>query len=324
MKIFFLQFVAAAVVLLLAAAVQAQTYPSKPVRIVVPYPPGGPTDVVARGVAQRLADAWGHPVLVDNRAGAGSTMGAEVVAKANADGYTLLFSDLSTFVLNPFLYSRLSYDPFKDFAPITMVCRLSWVLAVANDVPVKSLRELLDYAKANPGKLTYASTGNGTSAHVAMEDFKKRAGIDILHVPYKGGAPAVADLLGGRVSMFMVNYSVFEPHEKAGRLKVLAAATARRFAVRPDLPTIAEAGVPGFAVNAWFGMAAPAAAPVAILEKVQRDVAKIVGNADFQERFLRPQAFEAGGNSRAEFAAMLKTEAAQWKRLVASTGAKLD
>lgn len=305
-------------------AVYAQTYPDRPVRIIVPYPPGGGTDTVARSIAQRLSDAWRQPVVVENRPGAGTTIGAEGVAKSPGDGYTLLFSDTATFVINPFLYSRMSYDPFKDFAPITVVCHLTPVLAVANAVPAANFKELLAYAKANPGRLSYASPGNGSYTHVAMEEFKKLAGVEILHVPYKGTTPAMADLLSGRVSMYMVTYSVFESHEKAGKLKVVAAATDKRFSLRPDLPTVAESGVPGYSVNVWFALAAPAATPAAILDKIHADAVRIIRSPEFRDKVLKPQALEPGGNSREDFAGMLKKESERWGRLVRATGAKLD
>ncbi len=314
----------AAIIMLCPIAAQAQDYPDRTVKIVVPYPAGGGTDTVARSIAQRLSDAWRQPVVVENRPGAGTTIGAEAVAKATADGYTLLFSDTATFVINPYLYSRMTYDPFKDFAPITIVCHLVPVLAVANAIPAKTIEELLAYAKANPGKLSYASPGNGSYTHVAMEDFKKLAGADILHVPYKGTAQAMTDLLAGRVSMYMVTYSVFEAQEKAGKLKVVAAATEKRFGLRPDLPTIAESGVPGYSVNVWFALAAPAAVPAAILDKIHGDVVKILQDAEFREKVLKSQALEAGGNSRQDFAALLRKEGAHWARLVKATGAKLD
>ncbi|OGA77339.1 MAG: hypothetical protein A3G81_09495 [Betaproteobacteria bacterium RIFCSPLOWO2_12_FULL_65_14] len=302
----------------------AQAYPAKPVKMIVPYPPGGGTDSVARNIAQRLSDAWHQPVVVENRPGAGTTIGAEAVAKSPADGYTLLFSDTATFLINPYLYSKLSYDPLKDFAPITIATRLAPVLAVANAVPVKNMRELLAYAKSNPGKLTYASPGNGSYPHIAMEALKKQAGLDLIHVPYKGSSPAMADLLAGRVSMYMVTYSVFDKLEQAGKLKVVASATPKRLSVRPDLPTISESGVPGYTVNVWFGMAAPAGTPDAILDKVHADVVRILRSDEFEEKVLKPQALERGGMSRAEFLDELKQESVRWGELVRNSGAKLD
>ena len=318
------RFVVAAASIIAVSYAYAQQYPIKPVRMIVPFPPGGGVDAVARSIAQRLSDAWRQPVIVENRPGAGSTIGAEAVAKSAGDGYTFLFSDSATFVINPHLYAKLSYDPFKDFTPITVVCRLAVVLAIANSVPVESMLELLAYAKANPGKLTYASPGSGSYTHVAMELLKKQAGVDIVHVPYKGSSPAVTDLLSGNVSMYMINYSVFDRLDRAGKLKLIATATPTRLTVRPELPTISESGVPGYSVNVWYGMAAPATTPAPILDKVHADVVRILQDVEFSEKVFKPIAAEAGGNSSAEFAAELKKEFVRWAELVRISGAKLD
>jgi len=314
----------AAAFIIAVPCTHAQPYPIRPVRMIVPFPPGGGVDAVARSVAQRLSEAWRQPVIVENRSGAGSTIGAEAVAKSAGDGYTLLFSDSATFVINPHLYSKLPYDPFNDFAPITIVCRLAVVLAIANSVPVRTMTELLAHARANPGKLTYASPGNGSYTHVAMELLKKRARVDIVHVPYKGSSPAVTDLLSGNVSMYMINYSVFDSLDRAGKLKLIATATPTRLSVRPELPTISESGVPGYSVSVWYGMAAPATTPAPILDKVHADVVKILQNVEFSEKLFKPIAAEAGGNSRLEFAADLRQESARWAELVKTSGAKLD
>jgi len=314
----------AAAFIIAVPCTHAQPYPIKPVRMIVPFPPGGGVDAVARSVAQRLSEAWRQPVIVENRPGAGSTIGAEAVAKSAGDGYTLLFSDSATFVINPHLYSKLPYDPFNDFAPITVVCRLAVVLAIANPVPVKTMTELLAHARANPGKLTYASPGSGSYTHVAMELLKKQAGVDIVHVPYKGSSPAVTDLLSGNVSMYMINYSVFDRLDRAGKLKLIATATPTRLSVRPELPTISESGVPGYSVSVWYGMAAPATTPAPILDKVHTDVVKILQDVEFREKVFKPIAAEAGGNSRSEFATDLRHESARWAELVKTSGAKLD
>jgi len=322
MRLFYV--LVAAAFIIAVPCTHAQPYPIRPVRMIVPFPPGGGVDAVARSVAQRLSEAWRQPVIVENRSGAGSTIGAEAVAKSAGDGYTLLFSDSATFVINPHLYSKLSYDPFNDFAPITVVCRLAVVLAIANSVPVKTMTELLAHAKANPGKLTYASPGSGSYTHVAMELLKKQAGVDIVHVPYKGSSPAVTDLLSGNVSMYMINYSVFDRLDRAGKLKLIATATPTRLSVRPELPTISESGVLGYTVNVWYGIAAPATTPAPILDKVHADVVKILQDVDFTEKVFKPIAAEAGGNSRSEFAADIRQESARWAELVKTSGAKLD
>ena len=279
---------------------------------------------MARPVAQWLSNAWRQPVVVDNRPGAGSTIGAEAVAKSAADGYTLLFTDSAAFVINPHLYATLGYDPLKDFAPIALVCRLTVALAIANSVPVPGMRELVAYAKANPGKLTYASPGNGSYTHVAMELLKKQAGVDIVHVPYKGASPAVADLLAGNVSMFMINYSVFDRLDRAGKLKIVASATTERMTLRPELPTISESAVPGYVVNVWYGMAARAGTPAEVLDKVHGDVMQLLQDRDFRERVLKPIAAEAGATSRADFAAELRHDHGRWAEIVRASGAKLD
>ena len=302
----------------------AQAYPSKPVKIIVPYTPGGGTDAVARGLAHQLSEAWGQPVIVENRPGGATIIGADAVAKSPGDGYTLLFSDSAAFVINQHLYSKMPYNPMTDLAPITVVVRLAPVLALSNAVPANNLRELIAYAKANPGKLTYASFGSGSYPHVITEQLKRMAGIDILHVPYKGSAAAVTDILNGRLSMLIVSLSIFEQHEKAGKLKVLATATEKRLALRPELPTISEAGVPGYSASVWFGMAAPASTPAPILDKLNADIRKILADPTYRQKFITAQSFEPGGMSRAEFAALLKVENERWGQLVKDSGAVLE
>lgn len=305
----------------------AQAFPSKLVKVVVPYTPGSLTDAAARGVAQRLAEIWGQPVVIENRPGAGTTMGAEYVAKAAPDGHTLLFSDHPTYVITPHLFSKLSYSPLTDFAPITIVFRTLPVFALSNAVPAKNFKEFLAYARANPGKLSYASFGNGSFPHVATEQLKRMAGIDLVHVPYKGGAPAIADLLGGRVALLMASYGTFEQSEKAGKVKIIAAATEKRLTVRPDLPTVSESGVPGYSISVWFAMAAPAGTPAAVLDRIHADVVKILrdpGSDGFNEKFMKPQSVEPGGYSREEFASIIRSEYAHWGRLVRAIGVKLD
>ena len=305
-------------------SVQAQGYPAKPVKIIVPYTPGGGTDTVARGLAHQLQETWSQSVVVENRPGAATMIGADAVAKSPGDGHTLLFSDSAAFVINQHLYSKMTYNPLTDLAPITVVCRLAPVLALSNAVPATSMKELIAYAKANPGKLTYASFGSGSYPHVITEQLKRMAGIDILHVPYKGSAAAVTDILSGQLSMLIVTLSVFEQHEKAGRLKVLATTTEKRLSLRPDLPTISEAGVPGYSASVWFGMAAPASTPPPILDKINADVIRILADPGYREKYLTVQSLEAGGMSRAEFAALLKAETARWGQLVRDSGAKIE
>jgi len=296
-------------------------FPSKPVRIVVPYTAGGGTDSVARGLASQLSELWKQPVLVENRPGAATVIGADAVAKSAPDGHTLLFSDSATFVINPHLSSKLPYDPHKDFAPISLVVRLAPVVAVSNAVPASNMREFVAYVKANPGKLTYASFGNGSYPHVVSEQLKRMAGIDLIHVPYKGSAAAITDMLGGQLSMLIVTLSVFEQHEKAGRLKVLAAATDKRLSLRPDLPTVAESGVPGYSVSVWFGLAAPGKTPDAILDRIHADVAGILADPAYRAKFVTGLSLEPGGLSRAQFAQLLREELGRWGELVRASGA---
>ena len=309
-------------------AVWSQTdpasYPAKPVRIIVPYTAGGGTDTVARGLAQHLSEQWSQSVIVENRPGAATMIGAEAVAKSPADGYTLLFSDSATFVINPHLSKKMSYRPLVDFAPITMVVRLAPVVAVSGTLPVNTMAEFIAYAKANPGKLGYASFGAGSYPHVVSEQLKRMAGIDLIHVPYKGSAAAVTDMLGGQLSMLIVTLSVFEQHEKSGRIKVLAAATDRRLTLRPDLPTVSESGVPGYSVSVWFGLAAPAGTPEAVLDRIHTDVTRILANPAYRERYVAALSLEPGGMSRAAFAALLREEEARWGQLVRDSGARLD
>jgi tripartite-type tricarboxylate transporter receptor subunit TctC len=313
----------ALLMLLAAGPAAAQTYPDKPVKIIVPLTPGGGTDTIARGLAQRLSAMWNRNVFIENRPGVGTLVGAEAAAKSAPDGYTLFFTEPATFVINPHLYKKLPYDPIADFSPITVVCHLSPVLAVSNAVPVKNMAELIAYAKANPSALSYGSFGSGSYPHVAMEQLKHLAGVELLHVPYKGSAGAMPALISGELSMLLINMSVFESHLKAGRLKVIGAATEKRLQLHPDLPTISET-VPGFSINAWFALAAPARTPDAILDKVHADVVKVLGEADFREKFLRPQSVEPGGMSRQEFARFLKRELEVWGRMVKVSGAKAE
>ena len=314
-------------VLLLAPELQAtagaQTFPDHMVKVIVPYTAGGGTDTVARAISQRLSEHWGQPVIVENRPGAGTSVGSEAAAKAPPDGYTLLFSDSGAFVINPHVYTKLRIDPVKDFAPVALVVRLAPVLAVANTTAANSVAEFIAYAKAHPGELTYASPGTGTYTHIAMEYFKHMAGIDILHVPYKGSSQAMTDLLAGRVGGYMVTYSVFDSYEKAGKLKLLAAATPKRLPNRPDLPTIDET-VPGYNIDVWFGFAAPTGTPVAVLDKVHDDVMTILKDPAFLEKFIKPQAYIAGDLSREQFAAQVKSDYKKWGELVKISGVTIE
>ena len=302
-------------------AANAQQYPDRPVKVVVPYTAGGATDAVGRALAQQLSDLWKQPVVVENKAGAGASLGADFVAKSAPDGYTLLFSDSSPFVINPHIYDKLPFDPLKDLEPVALGVHLSPALAVSNKAPGKTLAELLDYARANPDVLTYASPGVGNYTHVALEYLKHLAGVKMVHVPYRGTNQVMPDLLSGRVDMFLVTISVFEQYEKDGKLRVIAAATEKRLPQRPNLPTIGET-VPGYAIDVWFGMAAPAGTPAAILDKINADVRQVLHEKKFNETFIVPQAYQAGNLSRQQFSDMIKTQFAKWRELVKISGAK--
>jgi tripartite-type tricarboxylate transporter receptor subunit TctC len=308
---------------LFAVAAPAQTYPAKPVRIVVPFPPGGATDILARDVAQKLTEAWGQQVIVDNRPGAGGNIGSELVAKSAPDGYTLEMGTVGTHAINASLYAKMSYDHVKDFAPIILVAAVPNVLEVNPAVPVNSVAELIAYAKANPGKLNFASSGSGTSIHLSGELFKVMAGVDMTHVPYKGSAPALQDLLGGQVQLMFDNLPPSLPHIKAGKLRALAVTTAARAPALPDVPTVAEAGLPGFEASSWFGLLAPAGTPREIVAKLNGEVAKWLATPEAKEKLSKQGANAAGGTPE-DFAKHIAAETEKWAKVVRASGAKVD
>ncbi|MBA3504909.1 MAG: tripartite tricarboxylate transporter substrate binding protein [Betaproteobacteria bacterium] len=299
------------------------TYPTKPIRIVVPFPAGGTTDILARAVAQRLSETLGQPAVVDNRPGAGGNIGAELVAKAPADGHTLLMGTVGTHAINASLYSKMPYDHVRDFAPIILVAGVPNVLVVHPSVPVGSVKELIAYAKANPGKLNFASSGSGTSIHLAGELFKTMAGVQMAHVPYKGSAPAVTDLLGGQVQLMFDNLPSALPHIKAGKLKALAVTSATRAAALPDVPTIAESGLAGFDATSWFGLLAPAGTPQPIIARLNNEVAKWLASAEAKEKMAGLGANTAG-HSTDEFVRHIAAETSKWAKVVKESGAKVD
>ena len=313
------------IVLALAALpAAAQIYPSKPVKLVVPYPPGGVADLLARTVGQRLSEQWGQPVIVENRPGAAQIIGAETVARSPADGYTLLLSEGATFVINPHLYTKLPYDPLKDFTPVVVLCQISPVIAVNASLPANSVEELIAFAKSRPGSLSYGSMGSGSYAHISMEQFKQLAGVDIVHVPYKGSAPATTDLLSGRIGVMLVSLSVVEPHARAGKVRILAATTAKRLALRPELPTVAEAALPGFETGTWFAVLGPANLPRDIVAKVHADVTSVIGVREFREQNFTKLGLEPVAITPEQFAQMMKADLERWGNLVRATGAKVD
>jgi tripartite-type tricarboxylate transporter receptor subunit TctC len=306
----------------LVAAAQAGGFPDKAIRIVVPFPPGGATDAAARLVAVKMSEHWGQPVVVDNRAGAGGNVGSDLVAKAPADGYTLVMGVTGSHAINTSLYSRTPYDPVADFVAISQVAVVPNVLVVHPSVPAKNLAELVALAKKEPGKLNYASLGNGTAAHLGMEMLKAEAGVDITHVPYKGSAPAVSDLLAGQVQMMVDGLPSALPHVKAGKLRAIALTSLRRSPSLPDLPTIAES-YPGFYADAWSGLFAPKGTPQPVVDKLSAEVQRILKLPEVREK-LAALGAEPVGSTQAEFAAHVKKEIDKWAKVVKTSGAKVD
>jgi len=292
----------------------AQTYPTRSVKMIVPFPPAGATDIIGRVVAQKLSDRWGQPVVVENKPGAGGTIGSEQAARATADGYTILMSTVSTHAIGPSL-SKLPYDAVKDFAPISLVADSANVLVVSPKLGVNSLREFIALAKKQPGVLTFASSGNGTNPHLTGELFKLMAGIDLTHVPYKGTALSIPDLANGGVSsLFDITVSAMPPI-KAGQVKPLAVTSAKRAAALPDLPTMAEAGVPGFESSAWFGLFAPAGTPRELINRIHQEVVIVLKDPELRQRFANAGA-DPVGNTPEQFAAVIKADTEKWARVI--------
>ena len=306
-----------------AGPAQAQDYPTKPVRFVVPFAPGGTTDVLARLLGEKLSASLGQQFVIDNQAGAGGNIGTAQVAKAEPDGYTILMGPVGTHAINQSIYPRLPFDPIKDFAPVTLVATVPNVLVVNPEVPANSVAELIALAKEKPGELNFASSGNGSSIHLSGELFKAMTGVDIVHVPYKGSGPAVVDLLGGQVQMMFDNLPSSAPQIKAGKLRPLGVTSKERSPTLPDVPTIAEAGVPGYEALSWFGVLVPAGTPDAIVAKLQNEIAKALADPAMRERFAELGAVPVGG-SPAEFAELITAETAKWAKVVQDAGIKLE
>lgn len=310
-------------VLLLAAFQASAQYPSRLVRIVVPYPPGAITDALPRLVADRLREEWSQPVVVENRPGAGGRIGTEQVAKSAPDGYTLVLGIPDTFAIAPYLFKGLPYDPNRDFVPITMLARQSYVVLARQDLPVSNLADLVRMAKSEPGKLRFGSWGEGSGAHLSMELLKSAVGADLQHIPYKGSAAMLVGLLGGEIDVMFAGYSTTQPHIRSGKLRVLARASPGRFALTPDIPTVAEAGYPGFESQAWYGLFAPAQTPRPIVEQVQRSVARALNQPEIKSRVDGFYA-EVVGNSPEDFAKALREEQARWSVLLRNLKLSLD
>ena len=300
----------------------AQPYPSRPIRIVVPFAAGGATDLIARVTGQKLTESLGQQVVVENRPGASGMIGADAVARAAPDGYTLLMASTAEIAINPSLYPTMSYDPAKDLAPVTLAGITPLILVVNPGTPLRSVADIVAEAKKG-AKLSFASAGNGSVQHLAGELLKQTMSIDVAHVPYKGAAPALTDLLGGQVSLFFSGMPPAMPHVKSGKLRALAVTTTRRSPAAPDVPTMAEAGVTGFDISNWFGVFAPAGTPAAVLDRLNAEFVKALALPDVKER-LASQGAETVGNSRDEFAAFIKAEAAKYAQLIKVSGAKPD
>jgi tripartite-type tricarboxylate transporter receptor subunit TctC len=308
---------------ILTGAVEAQGYPSKPVHLVVPYSAGGGADTLARALAQRLSETWGQQVLVENRPGANTAIGAVYVAKSTPDGYTLLMIE-TALVINPSLYTKLPYDPFRDFAPVTGLVGISQALVVNPAVPAKNLKELIQLAKTKPGEMSYASFGLGSTGHLNMEMLQQMAGIKLNHIQYKGTAPAMVDLTGGHVNMMFSSTGGVLPHWKSGRVRLLAIGSKARLPQFADIPTVAEAGLTGYEANAWFGLVAPAATPREVIGRINAGVQKVFAEQTFREKNLVPQAFESIVGSPEQFGDYMRAEAQKWGRVARESKVKLD
>lgn len=308
---------------LTAAEAAAQSFPSHPVKLVVPFPPGGSLDNVGRLIAQKLSDMWGQSVVVENKPGAGGNIGADFVAKSPPDGYTVVMGALSTHAVNPSLYPSMPYDARKDFIPISLVAITPNVLVVNASLPVNSLKELIAYAKANPGKLNFGSGSNGSAGHLAGELFKVETGTDVQHIPFKGGAPATQALLAGETQFMFDNLANAMAQLKGGRIKALAVTTAQRSKLAPDLPTMAEAGLPGFDISTWFGLMLPAGTPKDVVAKWNTDLVKVLNMPDVRDKMLA-QGAEPAPMTSAEFGVFIDRELVKYARIVKASGAKVD
>ena len=309
---------------LLPFLAQAQPYPSKPIRIIASVPPGSLQDAIARSVGQHLSQAYGQPVVVENRPGANTIIAAQAAAQSAPDGYTFLIGTDSTMSINPLAYSKLPYDPDKDFAPVTLMAQAVEVMFVNSDVPAKTVKELIDLATASPGKVNYGSFGIGSNAHMAGVKMEQTTGIRMVHVPYKGGADAIPALQTNQVQLLVTAIGVGMPSLKAGKVKVLAVPGAQRHRLLPDVPTFTEAGFPSFDFRAWWGLVAPAGTPQAIINRVADDIAKYVKSTAFAEKFATIYALDAVGNSPAEFAAFLKADRERYAQIIRTANIRLD
>lgn len=306
-----------------SAFASAQVYPVKPIRLIVPYPPGGPTDLVGRSIGQKLTEAWGQQVVVENRAGAASAVGTEVAARSAADGYTLLLGTSAGFCITPALGGKLLYDAERDFAPISLLVINPQILVVHPSLPVRSVKELIALAKSRPGQINYASVGNASPQHLGMEMLKGMTGIDMVHVPYKGTVPAVTDILAGNVSLMFNSMPSVLPQAHAGRLRGIAVGSARRSPAAPEIPTVAEAGVPGFEYVTWYGLFAPAGTPREIVTRLNAQVARILSDPELSKRFSS-QGAEPMSNTPEQLTQYRRTEFERWRKLIAELKLKAE
>jgi tripartite-type tricarboxylate transporter receptor subunit TctC len=318
-----LNLAAAVLVTAIAQLAAAQQFPSKPVKMIVPFPPGGGTDILARPLAQKLSEKWGQPVIIENRGGAGGNIGVKAAADAEPDGYTIIFGVQGTHAVNPSLYANPGFDTLRDFAPLTLVANTPNILVVHPSVPATTIAQLIAYAKANPGKLNYATPGNGTPSHLATEMFKSMAGVDLTHVPYKGSGPALTDMLGGQTQVWIANAPVVLPHIKSGKLRALATTSAKRPSIAADIPTLQEAGLAGYEADTWYGMFAPAKTPKPILDKLHADIVEALRSPEIRATY-EAQGAEVVANSREEFTAKVRDDLAKWKKVIADLKLRID
>lgn len=309
--------------LLIAFTAHGQAFPTKPIKMIVPFTAGGSTDTVARIMSEKLTTRLGQPVVVENKAGAGGALGSDFVAKSPPDGYTLLVGTSSTMAIAPWVYTKLPYNPTRDLAPVTLLGIADIIVVVNSNVPIRTTKQLLDYAKANPGKLTFASGGNGSISHLLGEYFKSMAKVDMLHVPYKGDAQMVTDLLGGQVNLAFGTAVAWLPHIKAGKVAAIAVTNPKRSTTLTDLPTLSESGVPGYEAVQWFGIAAPAGTPREVIQRLNAEIKAVLSMPEVQKRFVE-LGFDVVGDTPDEFARFLRDENAKWKKIAEIAGTRLD
>jgi tripartite-type tricarboxylate transporter receptor subunit TctC len=315
--------VAAAWVLFVPESAPAQTYPVKPVRLVIPYPPGGGSDTIGRPLAQKMSEGLGQQIVVENRGGANGNIGMETVARSAPDGYTLVFALTAQLAINPGLYRKIPYDPVRDFAPVSLLGSGGYLLVVHPSLPVRSLKELIALSRARPGQIAYSSSGNGSGGHLAIELMNSMAGIKMLHVPYKGGGPALMDLIAGQVQVLFATQLASWPHVQSGRVRALAVSTAKRPESVPDLPTIAEAGLPGYDSGVWYGVLAPAGTPRDIIIRLNGEVVRALGQPDYR-KLLVGNTIEPIGSPPEQLGQYIQSELVKWAKVIKSAGVRID